>query len=143
MKRSCGKYSNDISARDSDKVDTMLDWMKRFSEFEARNVHGEPSYTRDKKCQEQNSVHIYLEEQVLDQCIRMDKVKRLASENGVVIFTKSSCCLCYAVNILFEELGVKPQLHEIDHDPEGREMEKALLRLGCNAPVPAVFIGGS
>ncbi|ESW35059.1 hypothetical protein PHAVU_001G203200 [Phaseolus vulgaris] len=72
----------------------------------------------------------------------MDKVKRLASENGVVIFTKSSCCLCYAVNILFEELGVKPQLHEIDHDPEGREMEKALLRLGCNAPVPAVFIGG-
>ncbi|ESW10388.1 hypothetical protein PHAVU_009G205000 [Phaseolus vulgaris] len=67
---------------------------------------------------------------------------RLANENGVVIFTKSSCCLCYAVNILFQELGVKPLVHGIDHDPEGREMEKALLRLGCNAPVPAVFIGG-
>nr|AFC01204.1 glutaredoxin family protein [Ammopiptanthus mongolicus] len=72
----------------------------------------------------------------------MDKVMRLASEKGVVIFTKSSCCLCYAVNILFQELGVSPVVHEIDQDPEGREMEKALSRLGCTAPVPAVFIGG-
>ncbi|GKV12072.1 hypothetical protein SLEP1_g23272 [Rubroshorea leprosula] len=72
----------------------------------------------------------------------MDKVTRLASEKGVVIFSKSSCCLCYAVNILFHELGVNPIVHEIDQDPEGREMEKALMRMGCNAPVPAVFIGG-
>jgi glutaredoxin 3 len=33
-------------------------------------------------------------------------------------------------------------VYEIDQDPEGRDMEKALLRLGCTAPVPAVFIGG-
>lgn len=31
---------------------------------------------------------------------------------------------------------------EIDHDPEGKEIEKALLRMGCNAPIPAVFIAG-
>ncbi|XVF72548.1 hypothetical protein PTKIN_Ptkin12aG0129900 [Pterospermum kingtungense] len=73
----------------------------------------------------------------------MDKVMRLASEKGVVLFSKSSCCLCYAVKILFQELGVAPTIHEIDQDPEGREMEKALMRLGCNAPVPAVFIGGN
>ncbi|MED6155254.1 Glutaredoxin-C13 [Stylosanthes scabra] len=72
----------------------------------------------------------------------MDKVMRLATEKGVVIFTKSSCCLCYAVKILFEEIGVSPEVHEIDTDPDGREMEKALTRLGCKAPVPAVFIGG-
>ncbi|CAI8615043.1 unnamed protein product [Vicia faba] len=72
----------------------------------------------------------------------MDKVMRLASEKGVVIFTKSSCCLCYAVNILFKELGIRPMVYEIDQDPDGREMEKALMRLGCTAPVPAVFIGG-
>lgn len=72
----------------------------------------------------------------------MEKVNRLASEKGVVIFTKSSCCLCYAVNILFHDLGVIPAIHEIDKDPEGKEMEKALTRLGCTAPVPAVFIGG-
>ncbi|GMP99980.1 hypothetical protein CsSME_00047245 [Camellia sinensis var. sinensis] len=72
----------------------------------------------------------------------MDKVTRVASENGVVIFSKSTCCLCYAVTVLFQELGVNPMVHEIDQDPEGREIEKALLRLGCNGPVPAVFIDG-
>ncbi|KAK8521839.1 hypothetical protein V6N13_021917 [Hibiscus sabdariffa] len=72
----------------------------------------------------------------------MDKVTRLASEKGVVVFSKSSCCLCYAVTILFQELGVTPTIHEIDQDPEGREMEKALMRLGCNAPAPAIFVGG-
>ncbi|THF98634.1 hypothetical protein TEA_008900 [Camellia sinensis var. sinensis] len=72
----------------------------------------------------------------------MEKVTRLTSENGVVVFSKSTCCLCYAVNILFQELGVAPVVYEIDQDPEGREMEKAIMRLGCNAPVPAVFISG-
>ncbi|KAL4384561.1 hypothetical protein GQ457_15G022120 [Hibiscus cannabinus] len=72
----------------------------------------------------------------------MDKVVRLVSERGVVLFSKSTCCLCYAVKILFQELGVTPTVHEIDQDPEGREMERALMRLGCKAPVPAVFIGG-
>ncbi|GAA0140540.1 hypothetical protein Leryth_004724 [Lithospermum erythrorhizon] len=73
----------------------------------------------------------------------MDKVMRLASENGLMIFSKSSCCLCYTVNILFsDQLGVSPYVHEIDQDPEGKEIEKALIRMGCSSPVPAVFIGG-
>ncbi|KAE8721124.1 putative glutaredoxin-C14 [Hibiscus syriacus] len=72
----------------------------------------------------------------------MDKVMRLASERGVVLFSKSTCCLSYAVKILFQDLGVTPTVHEVDQDPEGREMERALMRLGCNVPVPAVFIGG-
>ncbi|XP_059436163.1 glutaredoxin-C9-like [Corylus avellana] len=46
------------------------------------------------------------------------------------------------VKVLFKELGVTPMVCEIDQDPEGREMEKALMKLGCNAPVPIVFIGG-
>ncbi|XP_059302698.1 glutaredoxin-C13-like [Lycium ferocissimum] len=72
----------------------------------------------------------------------MDKVQKLASENGVMIFTKSTCCLCYAVNILFRELGVNPYVHELDHDSDGKEMDKALIKMGCNPSVPAVFIGG-
>ncbi|GMH26015.1 hypothetical protein Nepgr_027858 [Nepenthes gracilis] len=72
----------------------------------------------------------------------MDKVTRVASENGIVIFSKSSCCLCYTVSFLFKELGFNPLVYDIDCDPEGREMEKAIMRLGCNVPVPAVFIGG-
>ncbi|KAK8532571.1 hypothetical protein V6N13_131890 [Hibiscus sabdariffa] len=72
----------------------------------------------------------------------MDKVTVLTSEKGAVLFSKRSCCLCYAVKVLFQELGVTPTVYEIDQDPEGREMEKALMRLGCNAPVPAIFIDG-
>ncbi|WZZ20302.1 hypothetical protein YC2023_121689 [Brassica napus] len=72
----------------------------------------------------------------------MDKVLRMSSEKGVVIFSKSSCCLSYAVQVLFQDLGVSPKIHEIDKDPECREIEKALMRLGCSKPVPAVFIGG-
>ncbi|KAF9621029.1 hypothetical protein IFM89_015851 [Coptis chinensis] len=73
----------------------------------------------------------------------MDSINRLASQRGVVIFSKSSCCMCYAVKILFHELRVDPMVHEIDLDPaEGREIEKTLLRMGYSTPVPAVFIGG-
>jgi len=72
----------------------------------------------------------------------MDKVNRIAAENGVVIFSKSSCCLSYTITILFQELGVTPFLCELDQDPEGKEIEKALMKFGCNIPSPAVFIGG-
>ncbi|XP_047325916.1 glutaredoxin-C13-like [Impatiens glandulifera] len=72
----------------------------------------------------------------------MEKIKSLASEKGVVIFSKSSCCMCYSVAVLFNDLGVRPAVHEIDHDPEGREMERALVKLGCSGAVPAVFIDG-
>ncbi|KAJ6880059.1 hypothetical protein NC652_033411 [Populus alba x Populus x berolinensis] len=47
-----------------------------------------------------------------------------------------------SVRILFQEIGVDPLVHEVDLDPEGREMERALTRMGCTAPLPAVFVGG-
>ncbi|KAF3629983.1 Glutaredoxin-C13 [Capsicum baccatum] len=72
----------------------------------------------------------------------MEKVKKLASENGVMVFSKSSCCLCYAVSILLREVGANAYVHELDHDSEGKEMEKALIKMGCNPSVPALFIGG-
>ncbi|CAO2831946.1 unnamed protein product [Amaranthus hypochondriacus] len=72
----------------------------------------------------------------------VDKVTRIASERGVVIFAKSSCCLCYAVNILFQELGATPFIYEVDKDPEGKEIEKVLMKLGSQSALPVVFIGG-
>lgn len=72
----------------------------------------------------------------------MEKVARLTSDKGVVIFSKSSCCMCYTVSILFQELGVNPMVYDIDQDPDCREIERALARMGCTAPIPAVFIGG-
>nr|CAH59431.1 glutaredoxin 1 [Plantago major] len=72
----------------------------------------------------------------------MDKVMKIKSENGVVIFSKSSCCLSYAVQMLFQELRANAFIYEIDHSPDGKEVEKALMRLGSSGPIPAVFIGG-
>ncbi|KAL8260316.1 hypothetical protein R6Q59_028269 [Mikania micrantha] len=70
----------------------------------------------------------------------MEKIQALISENGVVIFTKSTCCLCYAVTHLFQQLRVNPLVYEIDQDPQGRMIEKALHKKGSF--VPAAFIGG-
>lgn len=50
--------------------------------------------------------------------------------------------MCHAVKTLFYELGVSPAIHELDEDPRGREMERALIALGFSPSVPAVFIGG-
>ncbi|KAL1550215.1 Glutaredoxin-C13 [Salvia divinorum] len=72
----------------------------------------------------------------------MEKIVKLASENGILIFSKSTCCLCYAVQILFKELRVQPRIIEIDTLPDGVEIEKALKRLGSGGSLPAVFIGG-
>ncbi|KAF8401530.1 hypothetical protein HHK36_012470 [Tetracentron sinense] len=72
----------------------------------------------------------------------MERVMRLADQRPVVIFSKSSCCMCHTIKTLFCDFGVNPAVHELDEDPKGKEMEKALLRLGCNPSVPAVFIGG-
>ncbi|KAG8372970.1 hypothetical protein BUALT_Bualt12G0122400 [Buddleja alternifolia] len=72
----------------------------------------------------------------------MDRVARLSSQKAVVIFSKSSCCMCHAIKRLFYEQGVSPMVHELDEDSRGREMERALMKLGCSPSVPAVFIGG-
>lgn len=72
----------------------------------------------------------------------MDRVAKLASQKAVVIFSKSSCCMSHAIKRLFYEQGVSPAIYELDEDSKGKEMEWALMRLGCNPSVPAVFIGG-
>ncbi|KAF8392556.1 hypothetical protein HHK36_022901 [Tetracentron sinense] len=72
----------------------------------------------------------------------MERVRILASQKPVVIFSKSTCCMCHTIKALFSELGVYPAFHELDQVPNGREMERELLSLGQNPAVPAVFIGG-
>ena len=71
----------------------------------------------------------------------MEAVRRLGSEKPVVIFSKSNCCISHAIKILISSFGANPTVYELDHLPKGREVENALLTLGCNPSVPAVFIG--
>ncbi|XP_047157775.1 monothiol glutaredoxin-S4-like [Vigna umbellata] len=73
----------------------------------------------------------------------MDKVVQMVSEKPVVIFSRSSCCMCHTIKTLFSDFGVNPNVHELDEIPRGKDIEQALLRLGCNPSVPAVFIDGN
>lgn len=74
---------------------------------------------------------------------QMERVVRMASESAVVIFSMSNCCMCHAMKSLFCGMGVNTTVHELDQDPKGKEMERALMRLlGSSATVPVVFIGG-
>ncbi|KAJ0737609.1 putative thioredoxin-disulfide reductase [Helianthus annuus] len=74
----------------------------------------------------------------------LERVAKLAAQNAVVIFSLSTCCMCYAVKSLFSGMGVNPTVYELDEDPlRGREIERALVRLmGSSTAVPVVFIGG-
>ncbi|TMW98208.1 glutaredoxin-C5-like [Solanum pennellii] len=73
----------------------------------------------------------------------LERVIRLASGSAVVIFSMSTCCMCHAVKRLFCGMGVHPTVYELDQDPKGKDMERALSRLLGNSPaVPVVFIGG-
>ncbi|KAI3452559.1 hypothetical protein Pfo_009223 [Paulownia fortunei] len=71
------------------------------------------------------------------------RIVRLASGSAVVIFSISTCCMCHAVKRLFCGMGVNPTVYELDQDPRGKDIERALTRLlGGGSTVPVVFIGG-
>ncbi|KAG0470510.1 hypothetical protein HPP92_017210 [Vanilla planifolia] len=73
----------------------------------------------------------------------MERVNSLACKKPVVIFSTSSCCMCHTVKTLFAELGVNADVHELDEEPLGREMHRALLKMaGRSSALPVVFIGG-
>uniref|UniRef100_A0A6H2RX73 Glutaredoxin n=1 Tax=Antirrhinum mollissimum TaxID=162390 RepID=A0A6H2RX73_9LAMI len=65
-----------------------------------------------------------------------ESIRKMVGENPVVIFTVSTCYLCLAVR----GLGVNTTVFELDEEPDGKELEKALMRL--SSTVPVVFVGG-
>lgn len=71
----------------------------------------------------------------------METVKRLGSEDPVVIFSKSSCCISYTVKTLIRSFGANPTVYELDEVGNGEELEKGLTELGRKPTVPTVFIG--
>ncbi|KAI9119383.1 hypothetical protein K1719_010058 [Acacia pycnantha] len=71
----------------------------------------------------------------------MEMVTRLIADKPVVIFSKSSCCMSHTVKALICSFGANPTVIEIDKLPNGQQIERALVQLGCKPSVPAVFIG--
>ncbi|CAA6669074.1 unnamed protein product [Spirodela intermedia] len=76
----------------------------------------------------------------------MDRVMWLASQKAVVVFSVGSCCLCHAMKTFLSNLGVNYAVHELDQEPHGREMQRALARLvglvGSMDRVMALHLGG-
>ncbi|OIS98612.1 PREDICTED: monothiol glutaredoxin-S6-like [Nicotiana attenuata] len=71
----------------------------------------------------------------------MDMVMKLGATSPAVIFAKSSCCISHSIETLIRSFGANPTVYELDRHPNGKQIEKALIELGCQPSVPAVFIG--
>ncbi|XXG64260.1 hypothetical protein AAC387_Pa05g2256 [Persea americana] len=74
------------------------------------------------------------------------RIRRLISENPLIIFSRSSCCMCHVMRRLLATLGVHPTVIELDDAEMGRA--RAALEVQDSAESsssggPAVFIGGS
>ncbi|KAI3443157.1 Glutaredoxin domain-containing protein [Psidium guajava] len=63
-----------------------------------------------------------------------DLESRMISEKPMVIFSKSSCCMCHTIKTLLYSFGANPMVHEQDEIPRGREIEQALVRRGATRP---------
>lgn len=76
-----------------------------------------------------------------------EKVSLLVSNNAVVMFTISGCCMCHVVKQLLFGLGVGPTIIELDRCASGSDIHALLAHLsGAGGKrqqvVPAVFVGG-
>ncbi|ESW35063.1 hypothetical protein PHAVU_001G203500 [Phaseolus vulgaris] len=71
----------------------------------------------------------------------MDMITSMVAEKPVVIFSKSTCCLSHSMTSLIRSFGANPTVHELDEMANGQQIESALLQMGCQPSVPAVFIG--
>lgn len=76
------------------------------------------------------------------------RIQRLISENPVIIFSRSACCMCHVMKQLLSTIGVHPTVIELEEDeiaafpapPLDTTTTTTTVR---GSGVPAVFIGGT
>lgn len=75
-------------------------------------------------------------------------VKKMVSENAVIVFGRRGCCMCHVVRRLLLGLGVNPAVFEVDDEDEAAVVEE-LSRVVAGEDskedrpqFPAVFMGG-
>ncbi|KAG8471896.1 hypothetical protein CXB51_036136 [Gossypium anomalum] len=77
------------------------------------------------------------------------RIRRLISEHPVIIFSRSSCCMCHVMKKLLVTIGVHPTVIQLDdHEiaslpPPPPPPATGHGGISSRNPVPAVFIGGS
>ncbi|XP_021823665.1 glutaredoxin-C6-like isoform X1 [Prunus avium] len=76
------------------------------------------------------------------------RIRRLISEHPVIIFSRTSCCMCHVMKKLLATIGVHPTVIELDDDEiaalpsSSDDNNNEEQQQPCNTP-PAVFIGGT
>ncbi|KAH7544889.1 hypothetical protein FEM48_Zijuj01G0033900 [Ziziphus jujuba var. spinosa] len=75
-------------------------------------------------------------------------VQRMVSENAVVVFGKSGCCMCHVIKRLLLGHGVNPAVFEVDEVGEANVVDQLSDITGGEAKedgrfqFPVVFVGG-
>ncbi|KAL6528783.1 hypothetical protein OROMI_028959 [Orobanche minor] len=67
------------------------------------------------------------------------RIQRLISEHPVIIFSRSSCCMCHVMKRLLSAVGVQPAVIELEED----EIAAAAPTCGGEEVSPALYIGGA
>ena len=71
-----------------------------------------------------------------------DAIEREVSENGVIMYSFTSCPFCKAAKSLLDSRGAKYTVVELDSIPDGAARRARLGRITGRTSVPSVFIGG-
>ncbi|KAL2475313.1 Glutaredoxin-C9 [Abeliophyllum distichum] len=77
-------------------------------------------------------------------------LKKLVTENAVVVFARRGCYMCHVVKLLLHGHGVNPTIFDVDEQNEAAVMNE-LFKINkaeegsaaAGAKFPAVFIGGN
>ncbi|KAJ4959272.1 hypothetical protein NE237_026383 [Protea cynaroides] len=78
------------------------------------------------------------------------KIERLITENAVIIFGRTSCCMCHVMKNLLSTLGVHPAVIELEETElealAGHVNQVEVVGVSppptpTTSPAPAVFIG--
>lgn len=72
-------------------------------------------------------------------------MRKVVSENAVVIFAKKGCCMCHVAKLLLHGHGVNPAVVNVDEQNEARlgaDLAEMIGEDGSSRQFPVVFVGG-
>ncbi|KAM9383970.1 glutaredoxin 2 isoform 5-T5 [Pholidichthys leucotaenia] len=70
-------------------------------------------------------------------------VQEVVSQNCIVIFSKTTCPYCKMAKNVFNEIGARYKVIELDEHNDGRSLQDALAKVTGARTVPRVFVNGN
>ncbi|XP_047328886.1 glutaredoxin-C6-like [Impatiens glandulifera] len=71
------------------------------------------------------------------------RIRRLITENPVIIFSRPSCCMCHVMKRLLSSFSVHPTVIELDDNDEISALPPPSSSDGAASSMPSLFIGGN